>query len=148
MTNTEQTAITGHPILLYDGVCGLCNRVVQLLLRIRGADTFRFVPLESPLGRELLTTFPTPPTEPEGVILLLNPLTPRQHVYRRFDAVSESLQLIGGPWIILAFLLRLTPRPLREYTYGLIARHRYATFGRFDTCPIPTQAQRSRILGM
>ena len=91
MTNTEQTAITGHPILLYDGVCGLCNRVVQFLLRIKRGDTFRFVPLESPLGREILTTFPTATTEPEGVILLLNPLTPEQAVYRRFDAVGQSL---------------------------------------------------------
>lgn len=148
MTDTEQKQIKGRSVLLYDGVCGLCHRLVQILLRSDKAGVLRFVPLESPLGVELLSTFPTSPTEPEGVILLTNALTPLAAVYRRFDAVSESLQQIGGAWRRLGGALRLVPRPLREWSYSLIARNRYKIFGKFDACPIPTQAQRSRILGM
>ena len=108
----------------------------------------RFVPLESPLGVELLSTFPTGPAEPEGVILVTSALTPGQAVFRRFDAVSEALRIIRGPFAAFGTLLRLVPRRLREWTYGLIARNRYRLFGKFETCPIPTPAQRSRILGM
>ena len=49
---------------------------------------------------------------------------------------------------MLAGILRLVPPPVREWSYGLIARNRYRLFGKYDTCPIPTEAQRSRILGM
>jgi predicted DCC family thiol-disulfide oxidoreductase YuxK len=148
MTDTEHSAIAGRSILLYDGVCGLCNRVVQLLLRVDRAGTLRFIPLESPLGIELLSSFPAAPTEPEGVILIAHALTPQAAVYRRFDAVAESLRGLGGLWPLLGALLRLVPRPLREGSYGVIARNRYRVFGKFDACPIPTEAQRSRILGM
>ena len=148
MTAADRSAITGHSILLYDGVCGLCNRVVQLLLRVDKAGLLLFVPLESPLGVELLSTFPTAPAEPEGVILVTGALTSPQAVFRRFDAVSEALRILHRPYAAIGGLLRLIPRPLREWSYGLIARNRYRLFGKFDTCPIPTPAQRSRILGM
>jgi predicted DCC family thiol-disulfide oxidoreductase YuxK len=148
MTESEHSQIAGRSILLYDGVCGLCNRVVQLLLRSDKAGVLRFVPLESPLGLELLGTFPTAPTEPEGVILLADALMPKQAIYRRFNAVEESLRRIGGAWPLLSTLLRVVPNPLREWSYSLIARNRYRLFGKYDSCPMPTEAQHSRILGM
>ena len=148
MTEAEQTAITGHSLVLYDGVCGLCNHVVQLLLRLDREDQFRFAPLESALAVEFLARFPVPSNEPEGVILVTDVLSPQEALYRRFDAVAEAMRRLQGPFRPLGALLRLIPRPLREWSYSLIARHRYQIFGRFDTCPIPTPAQRSRILGL
>ena len=148
MNEVNQTAITGRSIVLYDGVCGLCNRVVRLLLRLDTAGRLRYTPLETPLAAELLAAFPAAPLEPEGVILIANALTPAATIYRRFDAVAEALRQLRGPLAPLGSVLRLIPRPLREWSYGLIARHRYQIFGKFDTCPIPTPAQRSRILGL
>ena len=148
MTEAEQTAITGHPLVLYDGVCGLCNRVVQFMLRVDRGDRFLFAPLESTLAREALAGFPAAPNEPEGVILIVDALTPQAQIFRRSDAVSEALARMNGVYRQLGKLLRLVPNPLREWSYGLVARSRYRLFGKYDTCPIPTQAQRSRILGM
>lgn len=148
MTQAEHTVIAGRSLVLYDGVCGLCNRVVQLLLRFDRAGHLRFAPLESPLGREMLVPFSSSPTEPEGIILIADALTPNQRIYRRSDAVAEALRRVPGSWSVLAAMLRLVPRFLREWSYGLIARSRYRLFGKYDACPIPTPGQRSRILGM
>ncbi len=153
MTDAEHSGIAGHSVILYDGVCGLCNRVVQRLLRLDRAGHLRFVPLKSPLGIEMLGQCSPPPAlssrpEPEGVILIADALTPHQKIYRRFDAVGRALRRIPGPYPALGALLRLVPRFLREWVYSIIARNRYRIFGRFESCPIPTPDQRSRILGI
>jgi predicted DCC family thiol-disulfide oxidoreductase YuxK len=148
MTPAEHDALAGRSILLYDGICGLCNRIIQLLLRLDRVGVLRFTPLQSSLGLELLAPFPSTASELEGVVLLTAALTPRAAVYRRADAVAEAFQCIGGKWSLLGNILRLVPRFLREWGYGIIARNRYRLFGKFVTCPIPTETQRSRILGV
>ncbi len=148
MTDLDAIALTGRPVVLYDGVCGFCNRVIRNLLRVDKAACLRFVPLESTLGCELLAAFPADPLEPEGVILIANALTPGATIYRRSEAVAEALRLIGGGWGILGALVRIVPIRLREAGYALLARYRYRIFGRFAACPIPTEDQRSRILGV
>jgi predicted DCC family thiol-disulfide oxidoreductase YuxK len=148
MTEAEHVALAGRSILLYDGVCGLCNRLVQLFLRIDRSGILRFTPLESPFALDLLTRFAVPQAEPEGVILITGTLTPHEAIYHRFDAIREALCQLHDPWSTLGALLRFVPRSLREWSYGVVARNRYRLFGKYDTCPIPTEAQRSRILGM
>ncbi|CAN5756118.1 DCC1-like thiol-disulfide oxidoreductase family protein [soil metagenome] len=141
--------IEGRDLILYDGVCALCNGVVHYLLKHDPQGRFRFIPQETALAQQLLALKPgTPQQEKEGVILIATALTPTQHIYRRSDAVAHALTLLGGPSTILGRLTRLIPRPLREFGYGLIARFRYRLFGRYPTCPIPTPDQRSRILGL
>lgn len=135
-------------MVLYDGVCGLCNRFVQLLLRIDRDGVLRFVPLQSALGAELLAPFSDTPSPVEGVILVAAALTPHEAVFHRSDAVAEALRRLKSPWPMLARLLHFVPRSLREWGYGMVARNRYRLFGKFDACPIPTESQRSRILGI
>jgi predicted DCC family thiol-disulfide oxidoreductase YuxK len=148
MTEAEHSAIAGRSIFLYDGVCGLCNRFVKLLLRLDRDGILRFAPLESPLAIEILAHFPDSPAQLEGVILIAAALTPQEAMYRRSDAITSALRQLRAPWPMLASILSLMPRPLREGGYGIIARNRYRLFGKFDTCPVPTKAQRSRILGI
>ncbi|NYF78237.1 thiol-disulfide oxidoreductase DCC family protein [Granulicella arctica] len=148
MTPAEHTAIAGRSLILYDGVCGLCNRLVRLLIRIDRAGQLRFAPLESSLGIEILSRFPSAPTELEGIVLIANAVTPHETLHRRSDAILEALRRLHSPYPTFAILLHLAPKFLREWVYGLIARNRYRLFEKFDTCPIPTEAQRSRILGM
>jgi predicted DCC family thiol-disulfide oxidoreductase YuxK len=143
MTPQERAQIEGHPIILYDGVCALCNGVVRYLLARDRADRFRFIPQDTPLANELLAPYASQPAA-EGVILLTAALNPTQQIYRRTEAVAEALHLLNSP---LAFLVRFVPRPIRELAYSFIARYRYRLFGRYETCPIPTSDQRSRILG-
>jgi predicted DCC family thiol-disulfide oxidoreductase YuxK len=150
MTEGERNAIEGRALLLYDGVCALCNGVVQFLIKRDKLDRFRFAPLQSSLGREVLARFNIH-TFPDGVMLLTDALTPSEHLYQRSDAVAEALVLLGGPgrmWRLAGKALRVLPRPLRDWGYGIVARFRYRLFGRYDTCPIPPPEQRNRLLGV
>jgi predicted DCC family thiol-disulfide oxidoreductase YuxK len=156
MTELERNAIQGRALLLYDGVCALCNGVVQFLMKHDRLDSFRYAPLESSLGREVLGHFDIH-TFPEGVMLLTDALTPGERLYQRSDAVAAALQLLrgspgtagsGGFWRLAGRALGLVPRPLRDWGYGIVARFRYRIFGRYDTCPIPPPEQRSRLLGV
>jgi predicted DCC family thiol-disulfide oxidoreductase YuxK len=147
MTEAERNAIEGRALLLYDGVCGLCNGVVRLLMNHDKLDRFRYAPLQSELGREMLARFNIH-SFPDGVVLLTDALTDGERIYHRSDAVETTLKLLGGWWRVLGVSVELVPRPLRDWGYGIIGRFRYRLFGRYDACPMPTPEQRSRLLGM
>jgi predicted DCC family thiol-disulfide oxidoreductase YuxK len=147
MNEVERNAIEGRALLLYDGVCALCNGMVKFLMKRDRGERFRFAPLQSELGRELLARFDIH-TFPDGVVLIIEALTPAERIYRRSDAVQESLQQLGAPWKQMGKALNLLPRFLREWGYGVIARYRYRLFGRYNACPVPSPEQRSRLLGV
>jgi predicted DCC family thiol-disulfide oxidoreductase YuxK len=147
MTEVERKAIEGRALLLYDGVCALCNGSVQFLMKHDRLDRFRYAPLESSLGREVLARFDIH-TFPDGVVLLTEALTRREHLYQRSDAVAEALLRLSAAWRPAGRALRLVPRPWRDWGYGIVARFRYRLFGRYDTCPIPSPEQRGRLLGV
>ena len=134
--------MTGHAVLLYDGVCALCNGVVGFVLRHDKQGVFRFAPLESEAAQVLLG--PAASTS-KGVAVVTEALTPQQGVFRRSDAVIEVLRLLG--WRKWAWILAAVPRPLREAGYGTVARVRYRFFGRYRTCPLPPEETRERFLG-
>ena len=150
MTEVERNAMQGRALLLYDGVCALCNGVVQFLMKHDRLDRFRYAPLQSSLGREVLARFDIH-SFPDGVMLLTDALTLGERLYQRSDAVAEALQRLSGPsgmWRFAGRVLRLAPRRLRDWGYGMVARFRYRLFGRYDTCPIPPPEQRRRLLGV
>ena len=150
MTEAERNAIQGRALLLYDGVCALCNGVVHFLMKRDNLDAFRYAPLESSLGREVLARFNIH-AFPDGVMLLTDALTGTEHLYQRSDAVAAALQRLsspGGVWRLAGRILRLVPRPLRDWGYGIVARFRYRLFGRYDTCPLPPPEQRGKLLGV
>ena len=143
MTEVDRAKIAGRPVLLYDGVCALCNGVVRFVLKRDKAGLFRFAALESAAGKELLGG---EATTPEGVALVVDALTLGQRVYRRSDAVAEAMRLLGWPW--LGSALMALPRALREAGYSLVARLRYKVFGRYKVCPLPGADQRGRFAGI
>lgn len=147
MTGAEHNAIEGRALLLYDGVCALCNGVVAFLMKRDRGDRFRFAPLESDLGREVLARFGIH-SFPEGVVLLTDALTPKEQLYHRSDAFGAALERLSAPWRAMGRALRLVPRPLREWGYRMVARYRYRIFGRYDACPMPPPEQRTRLLGV
>jgi len=142
MTEAERAKITGRPVLLYDGVCALCNGVVRFLLKRDGEGMFRFAPLESGVARELMGDS----ASMDGVVLVTDALGPGQRVYRRSDAVAEALRLLGGGWNALGRGLAVIPRTVREVGYGIVARVRYRVFGRYAVCSVPSAAERERFL--
>lgn len=135
-----------HPILLYDGVCGLCNRLNQLVLRHDPGAVFRFASLQSPFATRILARHRANPKDLDTVYVVLNHELPNEKLLPRSDAALFVLKNLGGLWRLSGFLLQLLPRSIRDWGYNLVARNRYRLFGRFETCPLPMPEDRARFL--
>ena len=133
------------PVLLYDGLCGFCDRTVQLVLRADRQGTIRFASLQGEFAASVLECH----TLIRGVdsLVFIEPgdddETGRLHV--RSGAVLRIAWHLGGAWRVLV-VFRLVPRPFRDWVYDLFARNRYRIFGRLDACPIPPPEVRSRFV--
>lgn len=139
-----------HPILLYDGVCGLCNRFVQFILRRDRDGIFRFASLQSALAAHILARHNTSPADLDTVYVVVNsdPQRPPQLLLSRSDAVLFVLKQLGALWRSVAFLLQLLPKFARDLAYNAIARHRYRIFGKYESCALPSAQDRSRFLDL
>ena len=140
-------------ILLYDGVCGLCNRTVQFVLRRDRDGVFRFASLQSRLGRDILDRHALSASDLDTFYVVIGvdpaPLAgtaKNERLLSRSDAVSIVLQKLGGFWRIVGALFGRVPRDLRDWMYNLVARRRYRVFGRYEACPLPSEADRQRFL--
>lgn len=131
-----------HPIMLYDGVCNLCNASVQWVIRHDPRAVFRFAALQSPIARQLLINTTIDPAALASVVLI-----DRDRVWTSSDAALEIAQRLGPPWSYARIFSPL-PRSLRDAVYQLVARNRYRLFGRSPSCIIPTAALRSRFLDL
>lgn len=137
----EAKPVHSKPVLLYDGQCGLCHRLVRTIFRLERRHELLFAPQQSEPGQRLLAGHSLPP-EPDTVVFVQG-----AHVTFRSDAVLDTLRVMGGPWPFLARLGRLIPRPLREGAYRVVARHRLRFFGaRSDACALPRPDQSKRFL--
>ena len=128
------------PIVLYDGVCGLCDRSVQLILRNDRRGRFRFAALQSEAGRALLEKFGLSPESLDSVVLVEG-----DQAWRKSRAALRIARRMDAPWPLL-WPLMIVPRPLADLVYGLIAKNRYRIFGKLDTCMIPPPEVRARFL--
>ena len=131
--------------MLYDGVCGLCDRFVQFLLRIDGGDQLRFAALQGPLGTKILGEAGRSASALSTVIVVADYGQPTERFLDRSDAALFAVTSAGGVYR-MAGALRIVPRFIRDALYRVIARSRYRIFGRFDACPIPTAATRAKFL--
>jgi predicted DCC family thiol-disulfide oxidoreductase YuxK len=137
-----------NPIVLYDGVCGLCNRTVQFILKRDSRDRFRFATLQSEFARALLQKHGAVADRLESTYLVLHQGLPSERVEACSTSVIGICRELGGVWGAVAMLLRLFPRGLRDWGYDLVARYRYRIFGKFDTCPLPEEKHRHKFLAM
>jgi len=135
-----------HPILLYDGVCGLCNRMNQFVLRHDRAGVFRFASLQSALAGRILARHGRDAADLDTVYAVVNPDQPDEHLLARSDAVIFVLKQLGGFWGLTGFVLRFKPRFLRDLGYRVVACNRYRFFGRSETCFLPSSENRGRFL--
>lgn len=150
----EDQAGRHQPILFFDGVCGLCNRFIDLMLRADSRDRFRYAPLQGETAQRLLGVDDEAGNRKTSDLPLGNPRNgdPQSFVFlendRRFEqssAVLHALGRLGGPWRLTAFLY-VFPRPLRDMIYRFVARNRYRWFGKSDECRLPTPEERERFL--
>ena len=127
-------------VLLYDGVCGLCNRIVRFTLKYDRKKIFRFAALQNDYGQVALRKAGLSLDQLDTFMLIEDGL-----VRIRSDAAFRTLSLLGWPWRMIA-ALRVLPRALTDRCYDFVARHRYGWFGTYDTCPIPSAETRSRFI--
>ena len=136
-----------NPIVLYDGVCGLCNRLVQFLLQRDRRDRLRFASLQSDFAAAILTRNGANPHDLDTVYVVVNHEEPGEKLLARSDAILSLGTSLGGIWS-LAVVGKALPRPLRDLLYKIVARNRYRVFGKYDTCMMPEGRYRRKFLDM
>jgi predicted DCC family thiol-disulfide oxidoreductase YuxK len=137
-----------HPILLYDGVCGLCNRLNQFVLRHDPEGHFRFASLQSPLAEGILGRHGFNARDLDTVYVVLNYDRANESLLSRSDAIASVLGQLGGIWRLAGILMGWLPRWFRDWVYRVVARNRYRIFGRSDMCILPSPENRSRFLDL
>ena len=135
-----------HPVLLYDGVCGLCNRLVQFTLRHDHQDIFCFASLQGPRGARILERHGQSPADLDTFYVVMDLDQPGEQLRARSDAALFVFRELGGAWRLLAAIGGILPKFLRDAAYNLVARNRYRVFGKFDTCPLPNPKDRHKFL--
>jgi predicted DCC family thiol-disulfide oxidoreductase YuxK len=136
-----------NPIVLYDGVCGLCNRLVQFLLKRDRKDRLRFASLQSDFARAVLLRHGLDANDLDTVQVILDKGQPTERVLARSDAIIHLLAELGGIWA-LANLGKVLPRFARDKIYALVARNRYRVFGKYETCMLPETRHRKKFLDL
>src|ERR1700761_324646 len=138
------------PLMLYDGLCGMCNRAVQWVIRHDKNDQFRFTPQQSGLAAGVFARHGIDRDAVlagNSVYLVMAPGTPQERLLRESDVAVNILISLGGGWRVLGRLLRAVPAFLRNAGYRLFARNRYWISGRYDSCPLPSAADRMKFVG-
>ena len=133
------------PVLLYDGVCGFCNKTVHMILAHDKHGTLRFAALQSNYGTALVARHPILRNVDSLVFLETSPGTNEECVFIRSSAVLRVAMYLGGRWKLLC-VLAIIPIPLRDLFYDLFAKYRYKLFGKHDSCLIPPPDVRARFL--
>ena len=130
------------PVVLFDGVCNLCNGAVNFILDRDPGARFRFAALQSEAARALLAEHGRiPPTgDPDSVILVED-----GRVFEKSTAALRIARRLRG-FVKVLWVFVVVPRFVRDFVYGFVARNRYRWFGRKDACRMPTKALKSRFL--
>jgi predicted DCC family thiol-disulfide oxidoreductase YuxK len=136
------------PVILYDGICGFCDRTVQFILKRDSRDQFRFAALQSEFAHPLLIKHNVNTEVLESICLVLDYGLPTERIQMRSTAVISILRRLGAFWRSSAILLSIVPLPLRDWAYNLVAKYRYRVFGKYDTCPFPQASDRHKFLDL
>lgn len=132
--------MSDRPIIVFDAMCVLCSANAQFVLRHDRRGYFRLASMQSEAGAALYRRFGIDPADPDTLIVVQG-----DRALRDSGAVLAIWHGLGWPWRGLG-LVGLIPRAIRDPLYRWVARNRYRLFGRRETCWMPSQAQRERIL--
>ena len=133
-----------NPVMLYDGVCGFCNKLVQTVLKRDKRGTLRFAALQSDYGQAVIARHAELKSV-DSVVWLATSATGEERVFTRSDAALQVAAYLGGIWKLL-LAAYIMPQPIRDLCYDLFARYRYRLFGKYDNCLLPSPTVRSRFL--
>ncbi|HET6225082.1 MAG TPA: thiol-disulfide oxidoreductase DCC family protein [Bacteroidia bacterium] len=127
-------------IVLFDGVCNFCDASVNFIIRHDKKDYFRFAPLQSEKGKQLLQQFNVDTNELNTFILLEN-----NKIYTRSTASLKVTRRLSGAYFLL-YAFMLVPPFIRDAVYNLIAKNRYKLFGKKDNCMVPTPEVKDKFI--
>ena len=129
-----------HPVVLFDGVCNLCNGVVQFIIKKDKKSKFRFASLQSEFGQLVLQHFNLPQTEFNSFIYLEN-----RKLFTKSNAALRLAKRLGGAWSLLDGFMVGQPF-IRNGAYHCVARNRYKWYGKQETCWLPTPDLKNRFI--
>jgi len=134
------TSFCPSSVILFDGICNLCNGFVDFVIARDRAAHFRFASLQSDAARRVLSEVNAEHPLPDSFVLVED-----GRVFTRSEAALRIARRLGVPWS-LAYPLMVVPRPFRDWAYDVVARNRYRWFGKRETCRVPTPDLRRRFL--
>ena len=132
--------MTDKPIILFDGICNLCNGAVQFVIKRDPAAIFSFASLQSDIGQQLLKKFDLPGNELNSFVLIQ-----QDKSYTRSTAALKVAKQLKGP-IKLLYGFIIVPVFIRNFVYRIIAANRYRWFGKRDSCMLPSVDLKERFL--
>ncbi|WP_422364896.1 thiol-disulfide oxidoreductase DCC family protein [Pelagibius sp.] len=127
-------------LILFDGVCVLCNGSMRFVMKHERAAVFHFAAIQSDAGQKVLADHGQETEDWDSVVVI-----EEGRVYRKSDAAVRIARYLRAPWRWLG-IIRILPRGLRDWLYDRVARSRYRLFGRYEVCMVPTPEQRGRFL--
>ncbi|WP_060873400.1 thiol-disulfide oxidoreductase DCC family protein [Myroides odoratus] len=128
-------------IVLFDGVCNLCDNVVNKVIAADRQDQFRFTSLDSELGQQILQQIGVDRAQTDSIVLYI----PGEAYYVKSQAALMIAKYLGGWYTLLTFFLIL-PTKLADSLYDYIAKNRYKWYGKKDQCMIPSESIRKKFL--
>ena len=135
----------GTAVVLYDGVCGLCNRLVRFLIERDRRDRFRFASLQSAFAQDVLARHGKDSRDLDAMYLVLNHGRESEAVLPKGQAALRALWILGGFWKASA-ALGILPAAVLDFGYDFIARRRYRWFGKHESCPVPEPRHREKFI--
>jgi predicted DCC family thiol-disulfide oxidoreductase YuxK len=136
-----QNLPTDKKIILFDGVCNLCNSAVQFVIQNDQKDVFRFVALQSELGQQILKHIGVNPVNIDSIVLY----EPGVAYYCKSSAAIQIARNLGGFWHF-GTIFRIIPTGIRNQLYDYIAKNRYKWYGKKESCMIPTPELKIKFL--
>jgi len=127
-------------LVLFDGVCNLCNSSVQFIIKRDTKGKFTFTSLQSRKGQEYLKRFGLNTNAFYSLIVIEG-----NKVYDKSDAALKIVRYLDGLWPVLV-VFSVIPRPIRNFFYNLVSKNRYKLFGKQDQCMIPTPELKARFI--
>ncbi len=127
-------------IVLFDGVCNFCNASVNFVIERDKAGYFKFAPLQSEIGEELVARHGIDTADTDSVIVVEN-----DRAYTHSSGALRIAKQLDGIWS-WTYALIIVPKPIRDLVYRVFAKYRYRLFGRQDACMMPTPEIRARFL--
>ena len=136
-----KTIPSNKKLILFDGVCNLCNRSVQYIIKHDKKNVFLFAPLQSEVGNDLITQFKIDPSKTDSILLY----DTQKGISIKSTAALKILKSLGFPGNLMSIFF-IIPTGIRDLLYDYIAKKRYKWFGKLDQCMVPTPELNQKFL--